>query len=645
MKRLTTTLSLFAIALAGGAGTAHAQQTVVSTKRSIQWSVAGIPGGIPNRTTNCATLNPGATAAQINSAIAACPSGQVVSLNAGTYSIGSPGIVFQDKSNVTLRGAGPTQTILNFTGSNNCGGMGGDVCFINGDPNWSGAPGNTANWTAGYAKGSTVLTLSSTSNLKVGSVMILDQTNDSNTDNGGVWVCGTGGVCAQEGQSGHGRSGRYQQQLVNVTAINGSQVTISPGVYMPNWRSSQSPQAWWSDDLPIMMSGIEGMTLNHGNSGSPKSGIYFFNAKHCWVKNVKSTNSNRNHVWLYQSNNNVVRDSYFYGTKAAESESYGVEYFQASDNLVENNIFQHIATPMMNVGGTGGVFAYNYSIDDFYNVSGWAQASSYHHAAGNSFTLWEGNDGFGMNADNIHGTSHFITAFRNRWHGWETSKSQQTVPVFVYAFSRFDNIVGNVLGTDAYHTNYQSSPGASGSCNKSIFAIGWGGNCGSGSVPNDNVAVTSLMRWGNYDVVNDAARFVASEVPTSALHANPVPPNQTLPASFYLVGHDALPGGRSGCERRPGRRGPRLQDPGATLLREHAEGEQHPLLQRDDLLRQRHRHAGADRAEKPAHHERKLDTHGRLAADRTVRCGTFLQRPSLTLSTGDRIPPPASPTL
>jgi hypothetical protein len=48
------------------------------------------------------------------------------------------------------------------------------------------------------------------------------------------------------------------------------------------------------------------------------------------------------------------------------------------------------------------------------------------------------------------------------------------------------------------------------------------------------LAVSTLMRWGNYDTVNGAVRFVASEVPTGlALYANPLP-SQTLPASLYL---------------------------------------------------------------------------------------------------------------
>src|SRR5438309_11030519 len=104
---------------------------ILDTSRAIDWNQAGVIGGIPNRTSICATLNPGATAAQINSAIASCPSGQVVFLNAGTYNLSS-GIVFDNKSNVTLRGAGPDQTFLIFAAGNSCGGLGGDLCFVNG---------------------------------------------------------------------------------------------------------------------------------------------------------------------------------------------------------------------------------------------------------------------------------------------------------------------------------------------------------------------------------------------------------------------------------------------------------------------------------------------------------------------------------
>jgi hypothetical protein len=75
-------------------------------------ALGGCPRGIPNRVAICATLNPGATAAQINSAIASWLSGQVVKLNADTYNL-STRIIFNNK-NVTLRRAGPDRTFLVF---------------------------------------------------------------------------------------------------------------------------------------------------------------------------------------------------------------------------------------------------------------------------------------------------------------------------------------------------------------------------------------------------------------------------------------------------------------------------------------------------------------------------------------------------
>src|SRR5437879_1453535 len=158
---------------------------IVDPSRAIDWSKAGIPGGIPNRTTICATLNPGATASQINSAIASCPSGQVLFLNAGTYNLSS-GITFANKSNVTLRGAGADQTKLVFTGGVGCFGPSAAICIRNAESSSPLSPAHTANWTAGYAKGTTQITVSSTAGMTVGNYLALDQADDSNTDTGTI---------------------------------------------------------------------------------------------------------------------------------------------------------------------------------------------------------------------------------------------------------------------------------------------------------------------------------------------------------------------------------------------------------------------------------------------------------------------------
>jgi hypothetical protein len=322
---------------------------------------------------------------------------------------------------------------------------------------------------------------------------------------------------------------------------------------------------------------VEDLSIDHSNSKGGKSGIYLIYARDSWVKNVRSLNSNRNHVWLYESAFCTIRDSYFYGTQNAASQSYGIEEYMTSSNLIENNIFHHIATPLQTNTGSGSVFAYNYSFDDYYNVSpNWQQASSYLHGAGTDMVLHEGNEGTGFDGDIVHGTHNLVTGFRNYWVGWETGKTAQTVPVILYSFNRYMNFIGNVLGKPGYHNNYESYPGASGSQNTSIFRIGLTGYT---NVPDDAKVRPTLMRWGNYDTVTNTARWNASEVPTGlSKYANAVPASQTLPASFYLSAKPAWWGAVPWPAIGPdvtGGSGPGGHSPhtGACLLQQFAEGQ------------------------------------------------------------------------
>lgn len=510
---------------------------ILDPNRAIDWSNAGIPGGIPNRTTICQTIAPyTGTADTINTAIQNCPSGQVVFLSAGTFNL-STGITFNDKSNVTLRGAGPDQTTLVFTGYDPCGGPQSDICVPNGHLNHIQAPGNTANWTSGYAKGTTVITISNTTNLQVGTLLSLDQENDPDTDTNEIWICSTTAVCSYEGPSGVGRVGsprREQIQLVRVTAINGNNITISPGLYMPNWNANHNPGAWWSNDTPITGVGIEDLTLDHSNSGQT-GGITFFNAYNGWVRNIKSVKANRVHVWFIQSAANIVRDSYFYETKVSASQSYGVEFFMTSDNLIENNIFHRVNTPLSNNGSAqGNVYAYNSAfILLSTNAPAYMSGTPLDHATGLSFNLYEGNMGNGLEADISHGPPHFLTSFRNRWTGFETGKDNNTHPVHLHAFARYYNFVGNVLGTAGYHDVYEDGASTGGHGIASIYFLGW--SFTNPNPPHDILVKTTSLRWGNYDTLTGTSRFVAAEVPSGiAVYPNPVPANQNLPASFFL---------------------------------------------------------------------------------------------------------------
>jgi len=569
---------------------ASAQQWsgILAPTRAINWSNAGVPGGIPSRTSICSTLSAGASVSQINSAISACPSGQVVYLNAGTYS-GLSGII-QMKSGVTLRGAGPDQTFLVWSAPGSCG-FSALICIWNGDGNWQGGPDNSAKWTAGYAQGTTSITLSSVTNLKVGQLLVLDQANPS-ADTGNIWACmnnpngsstyNVSPYCTQnpDTSSSVSRPDHSQQQQVVVAscgtstsgaACTSTNVTITPGLYAPNWNSGQSPGAWWETTMPITGAGVENLNINGASaSGSGSTGVMILEGYGNWVKNVAIINLGSgsaaplsSHVFLANSSHNTVRDSYMYGSVAA-AEGYGIDSgYSSSDNLFENNISQHVAGGIcISEGATGDVCSYNYSIDDFFG-SNWQIPSQQAHASGDNYILYEGNEGIGQGADNINGNHFMITTFRNYLTGHDTAaespagpRTSATYAYFPYAYSRYFNLIGSVLGTQSYHTIYQSAAasttdcGSSSNASKSVFVLGYSDQNGinyspscfgsSFTIPNDLKVASTLMRWGNYaactgDSNCNAVRWVSSEVPSSdPYYPNPVPSTETLPASFYL---------------------------------------------------------------------------------------------------------------
>ena len=538
MRRTKSGLLVLSLIL-GSAALGQAQQSPLSASRSTDWSHAGVSGGVPDRTTICSTLSPGATAAQINSAISACASGQVVFLNAGTYNL-SGQVTFGTKSNVTLRGAGADKTILKFSNGGSCVGLASVVCLRS---DWvdNGNPPNSTTWTAGYAVGTTQITVGSTANMQVGDILILDQLNDS-SDGGGIFVC-SNTSCTDEGGNSPGRNNRGQQQLVKVVALSGNQVTISAAIRMPNWRASQSPGVFWNGNAPIVTGdGIEDLTLDvTGASG--QNGVAMMHVSDCWSRGVRTINPDRNHYWLWQSMRITVRDSYLYGGQSAHSTSYGVEDFSTGDNLIENNIFQHVTAPLSHNGSnTGSVFGYNFAIDDNYTADGsapaWMIPGILYHEVGISHLLHEGNDGLGALHDDIHGTTHFNTLFRNFFYGdiWNNPpKSSNTAVINIASYGRYFNIIGNVLGRTGYYTTYEANLSES---PKAIFALGWSP---MGGVPSDGQVKATMMRWGNYDTVNGAARFNAAEVPSGlSQFSNPVPGSQGLPPSLYLSAKPAF---------------------------------------------------------------------------------------------------------
>jgi hypothetical protein len=516
---------------------AQAQQTVVAPSRSTDWSRAGVSGGIPSRPTICQTLNPGATAAQIRTALNACPEGQTVFLSAGTYSIGALSI--NAKNNVTLRGAGANLTILNFTGTTSCSGPAAAICV---GAQWidvDGAPQGSANWTAGYAVGTTVITLANVTGLQVGDQIILDRTNDA-ADTGQVFIACSSTFTDEGGCSPSENRNRGQNHHAIVQAINGTNVTIDPPIRMPNWSSANSPQAIWSAQRPRTGIGIEDLSVDLTNTSQDSAGIMFMGAVNSWAKGVRLDDAGRAHIRFYQSSRITVRDSYLFDGQTIHSTSYGFEPYGVSDCLIENNIIDKRTSPFSISGpGSGCVIAYNYVRNQPWDSpTNYQPGTILFHEAGISHYLLEGNDIATVWHDDIHGTTQFHTFFRN-FIGGDPAKGSNTQIMQVNSYGRFFNVVGNVLGRSGYYNSYASGSGTS------IYDLG--GSPGT-PVPNDPIVASSMFRWGNYDTVTAATRWCTSatapcsgsEVPSgSANYPQPVPSTQALPASFYLPGKPA----------------------------------------------------------------------------------------------------------
>jgi hypothetical protein len=408
--------------------------------------------------------------------------------------------------------------------------------MCSGSGNGGQQPDHTATWTAAggpvYAQGTNVITMSSVTGLQVGNMLILDQQNDASDGfpaTGDIYVCENQAPCNREGGNNYARSGRVQVQIVTVTAINGTQVSFSPGLRAPNWRASQNPGAFWATTV-LKNSGIEDLTVDF--TGGNRPGLVFSNALNCWVKGTRwlktnSSGSDMYHIFPYHSARLTIRDSYLYGPTAQANTQYAYTPHVTSDVLFENNILHHNVSPMTpNDPDTGSVYGYNYVNDTFYTGAGLIL-----HNAGDIMNLAEGNNMPSANADVFHGRHHFNTWFRNHLDGWTANQQgvSSNSAVDLRTGSRFFNVIGNVIG-HSHFTTYQVVAGSR--TDNAVFQLG--PNEANDNIGSDTHVNRTIMRWGNWDSVNNATRFVASEVPsTIANYPNPVPGNQTLPASLY----------------------------------------------------------------------------------------------------------------
>jgi len=400
--RLKESLVLFLVFLLWIPVSARAQSWsgILNPSRAIDWSTAGIPGGIPNRTTICSTLTSSATSAQINSALAACPNGQVVYLSAGTYTLSS---AIQMPSNVTLRGAGADQTILNSTVTS-----GPDVLMGTGSPKFSGA----VSITGGNTAGSTSITVSSATGISAGGYLLIDQQNDGTV----VSIAGSEGNCTWCDQSQSSTSLYAQGQIAEVTSVNGTTIGISPGLFV---SYTLSPVA-----IPFTASakyaGVESLQIyaNNTHTAGDYSNFQMNQCAYCWISGVENNFTDGDHVEISWGYHDQIQNSYFSNafihTSGAYDSSIAI-YGKTTGTLVQNNILErNHASIMLEWGAAGNVIAYNYMFGNYdWNAQWFTSVGISMHGAHPQFDLFEGNIDIALGFDSVWGSAANITLFRN----------------------------------------------------------------------------------------------------------------------------------------------------------------------------------------------------------------------------------------
>ncbi|GAB4516550.1 MAG: hypothetical protein OHK0046_22100 [Anaerolineae bacterium] len=366
---LMAMLALCVLALVSG-NQAHAGQVTLPPERRIDWSNAGIPGGIPSPAVAANVKDLGAVGDGVTddsqaflNAIESVGNagGGAIYIPEGTYLITQQLRI--SKSNIVLRGAGSDKTSLKLNITENS-----DAISFRRYEGY----GAFAAVVAGYERGSTTLTVDDPAKFKVGDYIEITQDN-------AAWMF-------TQPQFDKDWADEAVGQMLQVTAITGNNLTIDTPLFL-TYSPALNVRA--RSIREVKYAGIENL---HIVRVDPDNAVImdFRSCVYCWVKNIESEYAFRIHVRLERCYHCEVRDSYFHHAHAYGDggQGYGVSLnLHTTLSLVENNIFHDLRHAMiMATGAIGNVWAYNYSA----NALDWLADISLHgHYP--SYNLFESN--------------------------------------------------------------------------------------------------------------------------------------------------------------------------------------------------------------------------------------------------------------
>ncbi len=487
--------------------------SMIDPGRAIDWTSAGVTGDIPTRSTICTTLSPGVTIATINSTIASCPSGQVVKLNAGTYSIASSIVM---KSGVTLRGTGMGSTIIQGASGYTDQGLIGQSSSYD-----YYLTGQTSYDLVSPTRLTTTITTSTNHTWSAGDYIHIDQLEDisgspkiqnlgSQSPNNSGSCRNPGATCRPLGQT---------VKIVSIPAAN--QAVIDTPLY---WAYNQTPQATKSTGFMTGV-GVEDLTLDNTTSQSIAI-LHMGGWYESWALRVELQGVVDYGIFMYGSVHDTVRSCLLHTGNSGSGSGYTIMlYNRATANLLEDNIVHDLGIVVLMDGNVAGnVLAYNYATNMIYGGVTAAGTGFGTHAAHPFYNLFEGNQIVTrFRFDYTFGTSSHNTVFRNSVVNEGSPVTSIRNLIDLWAYQTSVNVIGNVLGTIGQETIYAETSGAVHDAAEVVYAFGETTSFGDRGA-DGGAALSTVYRQGNWDSVNNAVRWDEDIVNGT----------RTLPSSFYL---------------------------------------------------------------------------------------------------------------
>jgi hypothetical protein len=433
-------------------------------ERLVNWTPGthvGVVGGIPTNRTQCVTTECAAVtgaasgykdgtldaAALLQAAITSASANTYVLMPAGTWKILS-GLGFAaGDSNVTLRGAGLTSTIIDCR-------IAAGTCIALGTGATLNYPVTNNDITAFTPSGdNTVLTVADSSEIGGTGTMVLVAVESDTT----VPVMSVAGFNLSTGNP-------LRKQLTRVVSKTSTTVTVFPPIYGYAALSGLDAKLYtmpWNNTGY----GIEDLTVdgNIPGGGTVFAGLGFLSVQNSWVKNAKIVRAQNYTIKLEDCLNIEIRDTEAGQLVSGGSNKAGLLINTVSASLFEDNIITEAFPNIeMNAGSSGNVIAYNF----LHNENG-SQTLNVNHGPHNAFNLLEGNVTTNTMSDGYFGGESETTYHRNLIHGNGINcmeafgfciggqGTEADTPSWVIAIKRFGrnaSVVGNVLGVADVHT-------------------------------------------------------------------------------------------------------------------------------------------------------------------------------------------------